>query len=190
MEAGIKGFWYHYPAIEALLQELNIAHELGPWSTSGFWAPRDGGRSAELINQAPVFGSLPRLPTPLGQMLYTADAFTTLSLFDRLSVLGIFFGVADVKSTAARTAALDRMTARELFKAIGVTEAMYRDFVKPTMQVGLFAPPEQLSAAETLAFLDFYALRSQQAFDVRWCRGSVAERIFAPLVDAIKERSE
>lgn len=69
---------------------------------------------------------------------------------------------------------------------MGVTEAVYRDFLAPTLQVALFAPPEQLSAAETLACLDFYALAHQQSFDVRWCRGSVAERVLAPLVARIK----
>jgi uncharacterized protein with NAD-binding domain and iron-sulfur cluster len=195
MEAGIKGMWWSYPAIEALLAELGIDDALTDWSTSGFWAPRpapphlaaDPARPVigELINRAPVFNRLPRLPTPLGQMVWTADAFATLSLADRLSVVGIVAALADVKSSPARYAAMDKMTARELFKRLGVTEAVYRDFLAPTLQVALFAPPEQLSAAETLACLDFYALAHQQSFDVRWCRGSVAERVLAPLVARI-----
>lgn len=189
MEAGIKGFWWSYPAINQLLQEVGINESdvFTPWSTSGFWAPRAGG-PAELINQAPVFSKLPRLPTPLGQMVGTAGAFTTLSLADRLSVIGSMAALVDVDSSPERRAALDKMSARELFVRLGVTEAVYRDFLCPTLQVAVFAPPEQLSAAETLKLLNFYALQHQESFDVRWCRGSVADKIFAPLVKSLTER--
>jgi hypothetical protein len=33
----------------------------------------------------------------------------------------------------------------------------------------------------------FYTLAHQNDFDVCWCKGSVAERIFAPLVQRIKD---
>lgn len=190
MEAGIKGFWWSYPAICQLLDDVGIAEDdiFTPWSTSGFWAPRSNGTRAELINHAPVFSKLPRLPTPLGQMLGTADAFTTLSLADRLSVVGIMAALVDVDSSPSRRAALDKMSARELFVRLGVTEAVYRDFLCPTLQVAVFAPPEDLSAAETLKLLNFYALQHQESFDVRWCRGSVAEKIFAPLVSRLTSR--
>jgi hypothetical protein len=41
-----------------------------------------------------------------------------------------------------------------------------------TPQVGLFAPPEELSAAVTIETLYFYALAHQSDFDVCWCKGS------------------
>jgi len=166
---------------------------------------------------------LPQLPTPLGQAFHTRDYFKTLSLLDRASVLPIVAAAADVRSSPERYSALDKMTARELFKRIGVTEAVYRDFLEPTLLVALFAPPEQLSAAETLNALYYYALKTQSSFvrrgffffvsalifflslpfslrlslspripfpplqqDVRWCRGSISERIFAPLADRIR----
>lgn len=186
MEAGIKGFWKNYPAITALLADLGASAAVGPYTTSAFWAPRGAGQPAELINQAPVFSSKPRLPTPLGQMVWTADAFTTLTLADRLSVLGIVAAMVDVQSSPEALDRYNRMTARELFTKIGVTRAVYRDFLAPTLQVALFAPPEQLAASDVLLCLDFYALAHQDSFDVAWCTGSVSEKIFGPLVSRIK----
>ena len=45
---------------------------------------------------------------------------------------------------------------------------------------GLFAPGEQCSAAAALGMAYFFVLKSQGAFDVRWCRGNVGEKIFQP----------
>ena len=174
---------YDYPNIDACLLELGISDCLTPYTTSGFWAapgrkvggllsgrvsnsssPSSSAAAATLINQAPVFSSLPQLPTPLGQAFHTRDYFKTLSLLDRASVLPIVAAAADVRSSPERHAALDKMTARELFKKIGATEAVYRDFLEPTLLVALFAPPEQLSAAETLNALYYYALKTQSSF--------------------------
>jgi uncharacterized protein with NAD-binding domain and iron-sulfur cluster len=185
MEAGIKGFWKHYPAIEALLADLGAADCLTEFEVSGFWKRDAASGRARLINEAPVFGARPRLPTPLGQALWTAPYFRSLSLADRASVLPVMAALVDARSSPRRFAEYDEMTAKELFARLGATRAAYEEFLKPTLLVALFAPPEQLSAAETLAALEFYALRSQDAFDVRWCRGSVVDRIFAPLVRRI-----
>ena len=185
MEAGIKGMWFDYPNIDACLLDLGVSDCLTPFTTSGFWAapgrrvggplsgraaassspsPSSTAAAARLINEAPVFSSLPQLPTPLGQAFHTRNYFRTLSLLDRASVLPIVAAAADVRSSPERYAALDKMTARELFKRIGVTEAVYRDFLEPTLLVALFAPPEELSAAETLNALYYYALKTQSSF--------------------------
>eukprot|EP00250_Pteridium_aquilinum_P015495 c22616_g1_i1 orf=284-1363(-) len=79
------------------------------------------------------------------------------------------------------------MTARELFRKAGVSAKLYRDFLKPMLLVTLFAPPEQLSGAAALGALYFYVLAHQQDFDVRWCKGSIAERIFKPWLLAIEK---
>jgi hypothetical protein len=81
----------------------------------------------------------------------------------------------------------DKMSARESFRQFGVTNAAYEQFLKPTLLVGLFAPPEQLSAAVTIETLYFYALAHQNDFDVCWCNGSVTEKIFVPLVARLKD---
>eukprot|EP00976_Prorocentrum_cordatum_P045513 919136-Prorocentrum_minimum.AAC.1 len=44
----------------------------------------------------------------------------------------------------------------------------------------------ELSAAAALDVLYTYALAHQPDFDVRWCKGSVSERIFAPWVAEIE----
>ena len=61
------------------------------------------------------------------------------------------------------------MSARELCRQVGVSERMYEEFLRPTLLVGLFAPPEDLSAAVVLETLEFYALGHQNSFDVCWC---------------------
>jgi len=79
-------------------------------------------------------------------------------------------------------AAYDRMTAHELFLRFGLSERLVNDFLKPTLLVGLFKPPEELSALVVMELLYFYALAHQDSFDVRWIRkGTVAESLIAPL---------
>lgn len=74
------------------------------------------------------------------------------------------------------------MSARELCRQCGMSERMYDEFLRPTLLVGLFAPPEDISAAVMMETLYYYALKSQNAFDVCWPKGSVAETIFTPMV--------
>lgn len=38
----------------------------------------------------------------------------------------------------------DKMSARELFRQWGVSQRCYEDFLRPTLLVGLFAPPEDI----------------------------------------------
>lgn len=52
------------------------------------------------------------------------------------------------------------VTARELFKRFGCSERLYKNVIGPLLQVGLFAPPEQSSAAATLGML-YYILAHQ-----------------------------
>ena len=43
-------------------------------------------------------------------------------------------------------AAYDRMSAHELFLRFGLSDRLVDDFIRPTLLVGLFKPPEELSA--------------------------------------------
>merc|ERR1711924_364304 len=82
----------------------------------------------------------------------------------------------------------DRMTAYELFRRVGVTKRLVDDFLRPTLLVGLFKPPEELSAAVTMELLYFYALAHQTSFDVRWlARGTVQTTLLKPLADRLEE---
>lgn len=46
-------------------------------------------------------------------------------------------------------------------------DRLYEEFLKPILLVGLFAPPEELSAGVVLGMLYFYVLAHQPDFDVR-----------------------
>lgn len=94
--------------------------------------------------------------------------------------------VVDFNSDPETYARYDRTTARELFVQSGISERLYREFLKPLLLVGLFAPPEEISAASMLETMYFYALAHQNDFDICWCKGSVTEKIFNPMVEKIK----
>lgn len=47
---------------------------------------------------------------------------------------------------------------------MGVSKEAYEQFLRPTLLVGLFAPPEKISAAAMLETLYFYALAHQNDF--------------------------
>lgn len=180
VEAGIKGFWFQYHNIFALVKELGIDWPFTDWETSGFWTPQ--GLSIE----APVFSSLPRLPTMLGQFVHTFSLFRDLSLADRATMVPLLRSVFDYGSTPETYQRYDKMTAKELFRQYGVSQRLYDGFLRPLLLVGMFAPPEELSAAAMLSTFEFYTLAHQADFDVCWCKGSVAEKIFSPLVEQIK----
>ena len=75
-----------------------------------------------------------------------------------------------------------------LFRRVGVTKRLVDDFLRPTLLVGLFKPPEELSAAVTMELLYFYALAHQTSFDVRWlARGTVQTTLLKPLADRLVE---
>jgi len=184
VEAGTKGFWYEYPNIFSLLQKLDNMPEwpLGKFETSGFWGP-----SGDLITEAPVFSEQPQLPALIGQFVYTNPLFYGLPLTDRLSILPWLFNVINLKASGETYERYDNMSAYELFRLFGVTEKAYNLFLKPTLAVGLFAPPEQLSAASVLETLEFYALAHQNSFDVCWAKRSISECIFEPLIEKIED---
>jgi len=59
-----------------------------------------------------------------------------------------------------------------------------KDFITPTLLVGLFKPPHDLSALVTMELLYYYALAHQDSFDVRWIKsGTVASSLIAPLAN-------
>jgi phytoene dehydrogenase-like protein len=80
----------------------------------------------------------------------------------------------------------DRMTAHEWFRAVGVSKRLVDDFIRPTLLVGLFKPPEELSAAVTMELLYYYALAHQTSFDVRWIKkGTVQSSLINPLAERL-----
>lgn len=82
------------------------------------------------------------------------------------------------------------MSAHDLFIRFGLSKRLVEDFVTPTLLVGLFKPPEELSALVVMELLYYYALAHQDSFDVRWIRkGTVADTLIKPLAKKLQEES-
>lgn len=78
--------------------------------------------------------------------------------------------------------------AHELFIRFGLSKRLVEDFITPTLLVGLFKPPEELSAAIVMDLLYFYALAHQNSFDVRWIKkGSITQSIMKPLAEKLQK---
>ena len=183
-DSGTRGFWMDYPNVYSLLQDelkLKLDDCFSPCTNSSFYSP------AGLEATAPVFGASPILPSPLGQVLASARLFERLPVADRASVAGLLLAILDL--TPETMAVWDKMTAQDLFERFGLSRRLVEDFLKPTLLVGLFKPPAELSAAVVMELLYFYALAHQTSFDVRWLKkGSVASTIFHPLHQHLSSR--
>ena len=181
-EAGTRGFWKDYPNITSLTGELGVREEdaYTEYTSSAFWSP-DG-----LEATAPVFGDSLALPSPLGQVFATFDNFKRLPLADRASMVGLLYAMLDLNRDEKTFEAYDRMTAHELFIRMGLSKRLVDDFIRPTLLVGLFKPPEELSAAVVMELLYYYALAHQDSFDVRWIKTkSISEVLIAPLSERL-----
>ncbi|XP_058098321.1 uncharacterized protein LOC131243184 isoform X5 [Magnolia sinica] len=177
VEVGIQGFRYPYRNIFSLVDELGI-QPFTNWTRSAQYSPE--GLEVEI----PIFQDLPRLPAPLGAFFYTQ--FLRLPFEDRITSLPLMAAVIDFDNTDTAWRKYDTMTARELFKQFGCSERLYRQVFNPILQVGLFAPAEQCSAAAALGIIYYFILAHQQDFDVMWCRGTLKEKIFMPWLELMK----
>ncbi|QNI87703.1 FAD-dependent oxidoreductase [Synechococcus sp. ROS8604] len=182
-EAGTRGFWKDYPNINALTEELQLGEIFTEFTTSAFWSP-DG-----LEATAPVFGDGPQLPSPLGQAFATFNNFKRLPVSDRLSIAGLLVAMLDLNRNDAVYQQYDGIDALTLFKQLRISDRMINEFLRPILLVGLFKPPEELSAAVTMELLYYYALAHQDSFDVRWIkRKSIAEQLLAPLSQRLRHQ--
>ncbi len=182
-EAGTRGFWKDYPNINALTEELSLSRVFTEFTTSAFWSP-DG-----LEATAPVFGDGPQLPSPLGQAFATINNFKRLPLTDRLSIAGLLVAILDLNRNDAVYERYDGIDALTLFKQLRISDRMIDEFLRPILLVGLFKPPEELSAAVTMELLYYYALAHQDSFDVRWIKSkTIAEQLLAPLSERLRNQ--
>ncbi|XP_057828629.1 uncharacterized protein LOC131039808 isoform X2 [Cryptomeria japonica] len=171
---------WQYRNIFSLIKELGISWPFTNWTRSSFY------NASGIQVEAPVFNELPRLPTPLGSLVYTSPYFRSLSVLDRLSALPLVKALIEYDVDEKAYMSYDFMTARQLFREGGISARLYTDFLEPFLLVTLFASPEKLSAAAALGTLYYYALAHQQDFDVCWCKGPVAELIFIPWIHEIE----
>ena len=179
-EAGTRGFWRDYPNINALTEELGLRNVFTEFTSSAFWSPQG------LEATAPVFGEGLQLPSPLGQAFATVSNFKRLPVADRLSIVGLLVAMLDLNRSDAVYRRYDAMDALTLFQQLQISDRMIDDFLRPTLLVGLFKPPEELSAAVTMELLYYYALAHQDSFDVRWIKSrSIAEHLIAPLCERL-----
>jgi uncharacterized protein with NAD-binding domain and iron-sulfur cluster len=204
VEAGTRGFWKDYPNINKLCAELGLDENkvFTDFTNSSFYSP-DG-----LEATAPVFSksqlpdlssipflsafsgqTIPQLPSPLGQVIATFPLFERIPLADRASMVGLLVATIDCLGADEDVQEkYDRMTAHDLFVLFGISDRMVEDFIKPTLLVGLFKPPEELSALVVMELLYYYALAHQDSFDVRWIRnGTVSDSLVAPLANKLQK---
>jgi uncharacterized protein with NAD-binding domain and iron-sulfur cluster len=184
-EAGTRGFWKDYPNINALTAELGLGSIFTEFTTSAFWSPEG------LEATAPVFGDAAALPSPLGQAFATVNNFKRLPVQDRLSIAGLLYAILDLNRSEAVYRKYDAISALTLFQQLRISDRMINDFLRPILLVGLFKPPEELSAAVTMELLYYYALAHQDSFDVRWIKSkSIAEHVFAPLSERLQDEHQ
>jgi len=184
-EAGTRGFWKDYPNIDALTSELGLGSIFTDFTTSAFWSPEG------LEAKAPVFGDAVALPSPLGQAFATVNNFKRLPVQDRLSIAGLLYAILDLNRSDAVYRKYDAISALTLFQQLRISDRMIDDFLRPILLVGLFKPPEELSAAVTMELLYYYALAHQDSFDVRWIKSkSIAEHLFAPLSERLQDEHQ
>ena len=188
VEPGVRGFWKDYPNINFLVSNtlgLNPSEVWTDFTTSSFYSP------SGLEATAPVFSKVPlQLPSPLGQVLATFPLFERLPLSDRATMAGLLLATLDCVGSDDESVKdeYDRMSAHDLFVKFKLSKRLVDDFVKPTLLVGLFKPPEELSALVVMELLYYYALAHQDSFDVRWMRsGTVQSSIIFPLAKKLRE---
>ncbi|XP_072957003.1 uncharacterized protein [Typha angustifolia] len=178
-EVGVRGFWYPYRNIFSAVDELGI-QPFTKWTKKAYYSPE--GIEIEL----PIFQELPRLPAPLGVLIY--PQFRSLPLADRLTSVPLMAAVIDFDNTDTAWRKYDAMTTRELFKHFGCSQRLYREAFEPAVQAGLFTSGEKCSASATLGMLYYYILSHQQNFDVIWCRGAVEDKIFSPWIKSLEQK--
>lgn len=188
VEAGTRGFWKDYPNINFLVEQTLKLSPDSVWTdftNSSFYSP-DG-----LEATAPVFSNAQlQLPSPLGQVLATFPLFERLPLSDRASMAGLLLATVDCIGSDDEGVKMgyDKMNAHDLFVKFKLSKRLVQDFITPTLLVGLFKPPEELSALVVMELLYYYALAHQDSFDVRWIKnGTVASSIIAPMAKYLED---
>lgn len=209
VEAGTRGFWKDYPNINKLCEQLGIDENdvFTPFTNSSFYSPDGLEATAPVFSEANPLGEFgknlpfnlpfnnddpfPQLPSPLGQVLATFPLFERIPLSDRASMVGLLLATIDCLGAEDESVKeqYDRMTAHDLFIRFGLSKRLVDDFIRPTLLVGLFKPPEELSALVVMELLYYYALAHQDSFDVRWIKnGTVADSLILPLANELQER--
>jgi uncharacterized protein with NAD-binding domain and iron-sulfur cluster len=178
-EAGQHGFWDNYHNIFKLLDELpnvDVDDVLTGYAEQGQYSPNG------LEAVWPVYREMdPPLPTGLAQALYTQ--FPNLSVADRVTAFPLVLAFSEFDDSVEAWEKYDSISFRDLCIKLGVARKFYNEAFEPMILTGLFAPGSECSAAAALGMAYFFVLKSQNSFDVRWCKGNIGEKIFQPWVE-------
>jgi len=185
-EAGQHGFWDNYHNIFQLLDELpniDVDDVLTDYAEQGQYSPNG------LEAVWPVYRNMnPPLPTGLAQALYTR--FNNLSIIDRATAFPLVLAFSEFDDSYEAWEKYDDVSFRDLCIKLGVSRKCYNEAFEPMILTGLFAPGSECSAAAALGMAYFFVLKSQNSFDVRWCKGNIGEKIFQPWVDFMSNEKE
>ena len=112
-----------------------------------------------------------------------------LQLIDLISAIGLLGAWADFQQESNESwNNYDSLPATELFRKAGITDELYEELVSPLLHVLPMCPAYDCSAAAALSCFHVFALQSRGAFDVRWCKGSISEKIFDPWQIQLEQR--
>ena len=215
VEAGVHGFWREYRNTFAAIERigLDLDDVLGPYSPSVLVSKSgkvalapvlgDGhststatekvGKNKQVANplSLPLERLAELLPPPLDVAL-VSDFYPSspLTLVDRASAIGLLGAWADFgQEDKASWDIYNKVSAEELFlEKAGVTKGLYDELVQPLLHVLPMCPGYDCSAAAALSCFHVFALQSKGAFDVRWCRGGITEKIFDPWAEKLLAR--
>lgn len=210
VEAGLHGFWREYRNTFAAIERIDLSLDdvLTPFtpsilvSKSGRVAVApvlgDGNTTSaspgdnQIINNFDFSNSnallskvADLLPPPLDVALlsdFDQGNRNPLTLADRASAIGLLGAWCDFEQENPDSwKKYDKISAENLFRSVaGITPRLYDELVSPLLHVLPMTPGYDCSAAAALSCFHVFALQARGAFDVRWCRGSISERIFNP----------
>jgi uncharacterized protein with NAD-binding domain and iron-sulfur cluster len=182
-EAGQHGFWDQYSNIFRLLDvDLGIIDDvLTGYAEQGQYSPNG------LEAVWPVYrNQIPQLPTGLAQAAYTR--FEKLPWIDRASAFPLVIAFSEFDNSSEAWERYDQVSFRDLCIRLGVSRRCYQEAFEPMILTGLFAPGAECSAAAALGMAYFFVMANQNAFDVRWCKGNIGEKIFDPWIEKMKNK--
>jgi len=174
----MHGFWDEYKNIFRLVEELGLEGVFTDYALQGQYSPRG------LEAVWPIYRNEMQLPTGLGQALFTR--FNNLGPADLATAAPLVAAFSEILVSEEAFDKYDQMSFQDLCKKLGVSRKLYDEVFEPMILTGLFAPGAQCSAAAALGMAYFFVLKSQNSFDVRWCRGNVGELIFRPWVERME----
>jgi len=202
VETGLHGFWREYRNTFAAIKRIGLEVDeiLTPFTPSMLvsesgkvaTAPVLGNkteqatelRSADWNYPAKLMENIAQLlPPPLDVALLSEfSPSSPLSVADRISAIGLLGAWADFgQEDPGSWERYDKISAEQLFLSIaGVSPILYQELITPLLHVLPMTPGYDCSAAAALSCFHVFALQSRGAFDVRWCRGTIGEKIFNP----------